>query len=968
MKAGVGVVDATWHVGASAGQYASSRAGLEDFDTDHPEAYRPRPEDLVASEFDPQLQSTKRTPSYGVQSRLSIRAIVVEGGDGTRIALVKNDNYLAQDTLLRRVGQLLAERGSKIDADHVLMTAAHNHSAPYYASPSWGVWLFQDVMDLRMFEYQARAMATAIIDAEKHLVPARMGATTVQYSATQRNAPGPAVADDGTPTGYPSEYNDHGLVVMRFDDLTDPRHPKPLATWMNFGQHPESLDGYDLISGDYLAPLQRFVDRETGAPVVFSQGSVGSAEQPGNGNTERLPDGTIRAFSHAGYAQAERGARLMANAVLSGWREIGAGGGTVPYSSNFPVKVVSQWFPGPLSHPYPSVSNCRSESTVEGNPGAPVIGLPDCERPGDADPNNQLWESLKATGAPLPEHYDAPAFGAVEENDRLHLQAFRLGEVLLASCACEPQVDLILNFESRADDRTGNIVDGFDWGEFCDKQADGSYRCANPQKNDPADRSLVVSADRFARMQAQVHNDAKGWDDPSNAATAGSEPADPKAIKGNFTKEELDPAHGYKLPVGVGHAGDYNGYTVSYRMYMSFDHYRKALTSYGPHTADYMVTRMVRLAGSLKGAPAPAPEVHDATAQADEARAVAQSTAIGQASSFLYDTYAASLPDDAGEPAAVRQPKDVRRFDAATFTWRGGDNYVDNPVVRVERKRGNKWVPYADQTGEVQTVAHLPTGVQSEVATRTGTQEWTWTANFEAFDFFPRTIDPRGPQVPDGEYRFVVDGTRRTGGADKAYHLESSTFRVDRWEGIQVTDLRAAPDGSVSFVVPPIVYPRTYKSQIRFVGDDKRTNTPLCFTCAFRPWASTGEVARATVTVVRAGGGVDRVPATLSGGRWVASTALASGDRAFVDAGGVVDTYGEVNGAATPAVLAGGGTAPAPVLASASTTGGASATSAGGDGLFDLARAVRPIEAAAAGALLLAVLALIPVVRRRVTR
>src|SRR3954465_7694985 len=95
VKAGVGVVDATWHVGASAGQYASSRAGLEDFDTDHPEQYRPRPEDLVNAEFDPQLQSTKRTPSYGVQSRLSIRAIVVEGGDGTRVAMVKNDNYLA---------------------------------------------------------------------------------------------------------------------------------------------------------------------------------------------------------------------------------------------------------------------------------------------------------------------------------------------------------------------------------------------------------------------------------------------------------------------------------------------------------------------------------------------------------------------------------------------------------------------------------------------------------------------------------------------------------------------------------------------------------------------------------------------------------------------------------------------------------------------------------------------------------
>ena len=52
----------------------------------------------------------------------------------------------------------------------------------------------------------------------------------------------------------------------------------------------------------------------------------------------------------------------------------------------------------------------------------------------------------------MPEHYDAPAVGAVEENARLKLQVVRLGEVLLASCACEPQMDLVRNLESRIDD------------------------------------------------------------------------------------------------------------------------------------------------------------------------------------------------------------------------------------------------------------------------------------------------------------------------------------------------------------------------------------------------------------------------------------------------------------------------------------------------------------------------------------
>ncbi|MFA5787015.1 MAG: hypothetical protein WDA71_08570, partial [Actinomycetota bacterium] len=123
VRAGVGVVDATFHVGVSAGQYASARYGFEEGN--------PRPEEFLTGEFDPNLQQTKRSPSYGVQSRLSIRAIVVEGTDGTRIALVKNDNYLAQDMLLRRTGQLLASGNSGVTTDRILMAAAHNHSAPY---------------------------------------------------------------------------------------------------------------------------------------------------------------------------------------------------------------------------------------------------------------------------------------------------------------------------------------------------------------------------------------------------------------------------------------------------------------------------------------------------------------------------------------------------------------------------------------------------------------------------------------------------------------------------------------------------------------------------------------------------------------------------------------------------------------------------------------------------------------------
>jgi hypothetical protein len=396
-------------------------------------------------------------------------------------------------------------------------------------------------------------------------------------------------------------------------------------------------------------------------------------------------------------------------------------------------------------------------------------------------------------------------------------------------------------------------------------------------------------------MLAQVHNDARGWDSVGNAVESNTEPADPKAIRGNFTKEELPAARGYALPIGVGHAAEYQGYVVSYREYMIRDHYRKALTAYGPHTADYMVTRMVRLGGFLKGGPALAPEPLQAHADADEVREQAFMAALGRASAAAYDAWVASLPDDVGPAAALEQPRDITRFNASTFSWRGGSNAVDNPFVRVERQDDGEWVPFADQTGEVQTMVRFPAGVPGVAATYSGAQEWRWTANFEAFDAFPRAAVPGG-QTPAGTYRFVVDGTIRTGGSDRPYHLESAAFSVSTWRGITVRDARRDGD-SVSFVVDPVVYPRTYTSRFRYIRDD--SNPVLCRTCSFRPWAKTGNVSSATVHVVRAGGSVEDVAASPLGDRWVAPVALGEGDTATIEPGGVLDTFGETNGERT---------------------------------------------------------------------
>jgi hypothetical protein len=194
-------------------------------------------------------------------------------------------------------------------------------------------------------------------------------------------------------------------------------------------------------------------------------------------------------------------------------------------------------------------------------------------------------------------------------------------------------------------------------------------------------------------------------------------------------------------------------------------------------------------------------------------------------------------------------------------------------------------------SGEVQTQVAFPEGVEGVAATHTGRQEWRWTAQFEAFDAFPARIG----STPTGDYRFVVDGVSRTSGTDAPYSLASEPFHVGPWTGVQVVDGQVSPDGSASFVVPAIRYPRSYDSSFRTIGDDGRAT--ICRTCSFRPWAATAEVTSATVTVTRASGAVERVAATLVDGRWTAATALQPGDRAVVAPGDVLDGNGEVNGA-----------------------------------------------------------------------
>jgi hypothetical protein len=953
VKAGAAVADASWHIGASAGQYASD--GTFGVDPDN-------------GTYDPTTHSIRRATSYGIQSRLEVRAIVVEGPAGNRFAIAKTDQYIPQDLLYRRAGQLLKNEGEcGIDAQHLTMTATHDHSSPMYSSTSWGVWAFQDVFDIRFYNYLSRQIFNAVEDACDDLVPVRVGAAVGQFDKTHRHSFGPAIADDGSPAGYPFSNTDHDVSVVRFDDISDPEHPKPLANIVNFSGHPEMLNGNDLISADYIGPAQRMLDRATGAVTIWSQGAVGTAEPERSSYHsmhERLE------FSHREYAQAEYAAHLLTDKMLDVWTGIGSGDPPdpdryVPFDEQFSVRFADKWYPGPFSHPYPGVSNCRADRTLSGEYLLPIVGLPDCSTPEEGlrnvadlvglpepppspippiDPG-LTTDDFEGAGIPVPENYGAPGYTGLEEDMDVHLQGIRLGEIYLPICACEQWYDQSTNIETRTDKIAGNEWVGLDWGAQCTADGNGTYEpdgtgtgtwtCPNP--GNTSQTLPPISDLKYERMRAQVNNPANGWNDIENVATAESEPVDPREIKGNYTHDDGDISAGlgYDLTIPISMANDYNGYIATYREYQRGDHYRKALTGWGPHSSDYMATRLVYIGRQLRYRPARLPD-DMVTEQllapkmiADQAVNVARAAALGTAGQAAVDAYEAALPDEA-PVEAVGQPADVERFGAALFTWNGGSNFTDNPVVTVEREVGpGEWKTFADQSGEIPVTLEFPQG--EEVASYlSGDQAWPWTAHFEAF-VAPFDTGSGSRATPAGNYRFVVHGMHRSGGAAEAYDLTSDTFRVKPWSGITIDDLRLDDDRTVSFKVGPrttrtvtgggpeitaeigpIDYPDSYDSPTRFIRDEKTAfRDPAapgdpsklewyCFTCTFRPWIDTGDATEAFVTI-RNGSGkvVDRVPATPDGDRWVTERRLAAGHTATVDAGDVIDAYGDYNGTAS---------------------------------------------------------------------
>ncbi len=68
----------------------------------------------------------------------------------------------------------------------------------------------------------------------------------------------------------------------------------------------------------------------------------------------------------------------------------------------------------------------------------------------------------------MPRNYSAPGYGGLQEDIDVHLQAIRLGDILLTMCSCEQWKDQSENIRTRTDRIEGNEYLGYDWSEQCE--------------------------------------------------------------------------------------------------------------------------------------------------------------------------------------------------------------------------------------------------------------------------------------------------------------------------------------------------------------------------------------------------------------------------------------------------------------------------------------------------------------------
>ena len=246
-------------------------------------------------------------------------------------------------------------------------------------------------------------------------------------------------------------------------------------------------------------------DGATGAVTIWTQKAVGTSEP--ERTTYHSIHERLRVLSSSDYAPGR--VRRAADGQRDHRHLAGRRARRPPgFRGPEPLRAVPQrlpdgdgsdrWYPGPVTHPYPGVSNCRTDPALVGDPaGYPWSGLPDCVPLSDS--LNQLsdlaglpeppavpkspvdpgldTDDFQRLGIPVPANYAAPwLHRASRRTSTCTSRRSGSGDILFTVCSCEQWADQSRKHRDAGPTAViGNEHLGYDWkAHSCTQNGDGT--------------------------------------------------------------------------------------------------------------------------------------------------------------------------------------------------------------------------------------------------------------------------------------------------------------------------------------------------------------------------------------------------------------------------------------------------------------------------------------------------------------
>lgn len=212
--------------------------------------------------------------STGVNDRIYHRIVVLDDGL-TQFALVSSEICLVSpaeyDLVAARV-----EKETGVRRLHFWWTVTHTHSAPEVGTPGLATAFLGDrythPVDPSYTQKVESSLVKGIADAKSKLEPARLG---VGWGHSMANINRRARDVEGeTYLGLnPDGPADRRIALLRIDR----QDGSPLALIANYAMHGTVLGQQNtLISGDAQGIVSEYVERKTGAPMLYINGAAGN--------------------------------------------------------------------------------------------------------------------------------------------------------------------------------------------------------------------------------------------------------------------------------------------------------------------------------------------------------------------------------------------------------------------------------------------------------------------------------------------------------------------------------------------------------------------------------------------------------------------------------------------------------------------------------------------------------------------